>query len=149
MEWPLTRKLFKVFILIALGKMSYNNSNYQSSDDADGLKYDLRQIYAGIVGEHFNMVYSARESGIYDEYYRRLKWLVIPLNHKIDIEKIEELKARLQTIVDANPKIWLRKKSDPQIEAEIEDILNSMEMMLYKAAAEAGVFGSTWNDDGL
>lgn len=132
------------------------------------LAYDLRQIYAKIVGEHLEDIAQARKADNYSVYYKTLKDLFIIVKHKFkekkikiyDPEKKKEIeKTQLEyyndliseavNLANSNPQTWLGKNKDPEACAKIEQALNAIEMFLYEKIDDAKMFGGSSNIPGL
>lgn len=136
-------------------EFSYNRGMVESEKD---LAYDLRQIYAKIVGEHLQDIALARKSDKYHIYYKALKDLHIIVSHKIKDDKKAEksekeyyndLIKKTVEVANKHPQEWLCKSSNPEACAEIEQALNKIEMFLYKKIDDAKMFGGGGKIPGL
>lgn len=122
-------------------------------DDQEQLAYDLRQIYANqIVGDHLLDVAQARKSNNYSAYFQALKDLYIVIHHQFQDEENDdkEYKKLLKKIVETAKKyseVWLKKSIDPEAIAQIENVLNDLELFLYKKMSETNMFGSKYQYD--
>jgi len=124
------------------------------------LAYDLRQIYAKLVGDHLEDIAQARKSDNYAIYYKSLKDLHIIVSHKLkdktekgqdktDEEVYNDLVKAAVTNANKHSNEWLGNSKDPKACAEIEHALNSIEMFLYKKIDEANMFGAQGKIPGL
>jgi len=124
-------------------------------DDEVSLAYDLRQIYAkDIVGEHLKDIANARKQGLYSVYFQTLKDLHAVIRHKFDDNEkhVNEYNTLIKNIIEvANkyPMTWIGKDRTPQPCAEIEELLNNLEIFFYKVMDDNNMFGVKFDDDGL
>ena len=146
----------------------YNNNNFGNSfsaDDEKEMAYDLRQIYAKLVGEHLEDVAQARKADNYSMYFKTLKDLFVVVKHKFkkgrgentdeegiiinktDLEIYSDLMAIAVKCANKYPVCWTGKNKEPKECAEIEKALNDIEMFLYKKIDEAGMLGNKYSDD--
>jgi len=130
--------------------------NYDTSNPfGEQLAYDLRVIYAKIVGEHLEDVAEARRADNYSAYYNSLKDLFTIIRHKFkkpkeDMPKYKELIKEAITIANKYPDAFLGKVgNDSQEAAEVEDSLRAIEMFLYDKMNDANMFGSKRETEGL
>lgn len=132
------------------------------------LAYDLRQIYAKIVGEHLEDITQARKADNYSVYYKTLKDLFIVVRHKFkdkkvkvldpitnkEIEKSEmdvynDLINNIVLLATKYPQTFLGKNKDPDACAKLERALNAIEMFLYQRIEDAKMFGGSQHTPGL
>lgn len=121
------------------------------------LLYDLRQIYAvEILGEHLKDIMRARKHDNYHSYFKCLKDTWIVVRHKVkkkDKEKVTEdylnLMGKAVELINKYPHSFTG--SNPKMEdcAQIENILNEVEIFLYEQIEEAGIFGKSQKIPGL
>jgi len=145
--------------------------NYKGDGIADiggELAFDLRQIYAKLVGDHLDDIAQARKADNYSVYYKTLKDLFIVVRHKIkdkkvkvydknkkkDVEKTKidiynELVDQAVAVANKYPDTWLSKNKNPDAMAEIEKALNAIEMFLYEQIDDAKMFGGAGSIPGL
>lgn len=126
--------------------------NANDSLSGKELAYDLRQIYANLVGEHLYDVAQARKNNKYAEYFKNLDDVYVIIHHKFkDREKEEEkYKKLVETAVTSANKYeqeWLGKGNDSQGCATIEKSLREIEMFLYEMMEKANLFGKKLSDD--
>lgn len=131
--------------------------NYPTqNDDSKELAYDLRQIYAKLVGDHLQDVADARKIDNYPAYINSLDDLHTIIKHKF--KKIETDEAAYQKLYKKSidlcnqyPTTFLGQRKDSTEKAIIENSLKEIEMFLYSKMEEANMFGSKYReeDDGL
>lgn len=148
-----------------VGNMS---TNAGLADFGGDLAYDLRQIYAKIVGEHLEDIAQARKADNYSIYFKTLKDLFIIVKHKFKAKKIKvrdpETKKEVEkteleyyndlvnyavSIANKHSQTWLGQNKDPLACAEIETALNAIEMFLYEKIDDAKMFGGSSHIPGL
>ena len=136
--------------------MAFNKSSFfsdtTSAPEQTELAYDLRQIYAKLVGDHLNDIASARKADNYSVYFKSLKDLYIVTQHKLTKEDRIEYKKLMTYAMDLANKYqpeFIGEGKDSKGCALIEDSLNEIEMFLYGAIDEANIFGAKWDDEGL
>lgn len=130
------------------------------------LAYDLRAVYAKIVGEHLEDVALARKKDNYYNYFKSLRDVYVITQHKFKDKKIEEVingkkisksygekfeELMGLAVATANkyPNDWIGKSKNPEACALIEKTLNDIEMFLYERIDEANIFGSSRQIQGL
>ena len=140
--------------------------NYNSSRENEDLAYDLRQIYAKIVGEHLMNVANARIERKYPEYFKALEDLYTIVRHKFGaskkgkkisweqeeskkIQEYEKLYNEAIQIINQFRGVYEGSSQDAEGVAKIEKILRKIEMFLYYEMDEANVFGSKGKRQGM
>jgi len=117
------------------------------------LAYDLRQIYARIVGEHLQDIAEARKSDNFYVYFKNLEDLHTIVKHKFkkpeDETQYQNLLSSLVTLANKYPHVWLGSSKEPKAFAEIEKALRAIEMCLYEKMSDAKMFGSGGEYRGL
>lgn len=139
-----------------MDNQQYNNLINQN------MAYDLRQIYAKLVGEHLEDIAEARKQNSYYNYFKALEDLHIIVKHqfdkkrkKTDMNEVEaeieyqRLKEEAINIINQNVQAFTKLSQDPKAIAAIERSLNLIEMFLYGQMAEANMFGSNKSVQGL
>lgn len=143
--------------------MVFNNSTGGMGEIGQEMAYDLRQTYAKIVGDHLEDIAVARKADRYDIYFKTLKDLFVIVQHKFkkkgefdddgnkisDEEKYGKLLTEAVTVANKFPRAWLGEEKDPNSCAEIEAVLNAIEMFLYSKIEIAGMFGGNKRIPGL
>jgi hypothetical protein len=124
--------------------------NYDSKD----LAYDLRQRYAKLVGDHFELVAQARINRNYGEYFRTLEDLytvsIAKFKKKEESKKkYQEIKKELIEVSHKNAQAWNGTSQDPNEVAEVEEALRKIERFLWEKMIEANMMGSKEDDRGL
>lgn len=115
------------------------------------LAYDLRQRYAKVVGDQLEVIVFFRRERHYHEWFRALEDLYTIVAHKIKDEDKEYDTIRNKIIIISNsyPESWKGGNQRPIEVGKIEDALREMERLLYEKMNDVGMFGVTWDDDGL
>ena len=132
--------------------MVYESNNYNS--DVKDLAFDLRQIYAKLLGEHLIDASEARKANNFYGWYKSLEDIKTISKHKWrDLEKTEKaynIKVEaIKELANKYPNAWLGKqKLNNQIE-EIENILRDLEEFLYQQLEKGHVFGESGRTPGL
>jgi|TARA_R100001530_G_scaffold128403_2_gene98124 hypothetical protein len=144
--------------------MAFNDFNAGTVAQNPELAFDLRQIYAKIVGEHLQDIAQARKADNYAIYYKALKDLYVIVKHKFKSKKYKDEETNEETndhqaykkLIDKavscaneNPREWLGSNKDPEACAKIELALNDIEMFLYSKIDAANMFGSNRKIEGL
>lgn len=128
--------------------VDYNNTNTPTD-----LAYDLRQIYAKIVGEHLIDCAEARKADNYYTWYKTLEDLHTIVKHKFKSEKDEEKYNKLRTTIanlaNKYKQTWLGKSIDSTQRSEIEEALRRLEEFLYDQMSKAKMFGESGRVAGL
>lgn len=140
-----------------MGEGEYNFGN--AGKFGQDLAYDLRAVYAKIVGEHLEDVALARKKDNYYNYFKSLRDVFVITKHKFKTKKDAENKTpserfeilMIEVVKVANkfPDDWRGLIKSPEASAEIETALNDVEMFLYEKIDEANIFGSSRNIQGL
>ena len=137
--------------------MQFNNSNPQQ----DGkLAYDLRQIYAKLVGEHLIDIAIARKSKNLPAYFEALEDLYITTKHNFKAQKINKkakkkpdtyisLKKTFIDLANENPEAYLGNSQETKPVAEVKKALNKIEMYLWNKMKEAKMIGTKDSEEGL
>lgn len=135
--------------------MAWKSDNSYANED-ETIPYDLRQIYAiQIVGEHLQDIARARKADDFPNYLKTLKDLWIVSRHKIEEkdssapEKYGELLNKAIEVINKHVNAFKNKNGDAVGRANIENVLNNIEMFLYNRLNKAKIFGSKWEDEGL
>lgn len=128
------------------------------------LPYDLRQIYAvEIVGYHLKAIMFFRKNGDYMNYYKSLKDLFIVVKHKIRDKKFKDdegkdheaikyyngLIEKANITFNLNLNVYFKKSKDPKGVANVEGVLEEIEMFLYEMIEKAKMFGGSQRTVGL
>jgi len=145
--------------------MGFNTSfNMGAVQQSAELAYDLRQMYAKIVGEHLEDIAQARKADNYSIYYKSLKDLYVIVKHKFKTKKAEDeetgekindherynrLVKKAVEVANKHPKEWLGTTKGPEACSLIEVALNNIEMFLYAKIDGANMFGSNKRIEGL
>ena len=126
---------------------------YSSNNTPTDLAYDLRQIYAKIVGEHLLDVAEARKADNYYVWYKSLEDLHTIVKHKFKSEKDEkdynDTRDKVTKLANQYPNSWLGKSKDPKESGLIEEALRKLEEFLYDKMSTAKMFGDQYRTPGL
>lgn len=126
-------------------------SNPQTNTD---LAYDLRQIYAKIVGEHLLDIAKFRKSNDYYYWYKSLEDLHTIIKHKFknqkkDEEDYESIKKKIADLSNKNILAWSGQSNNPKERGDIEELLRRLEEFLYCKMSDAKMFGEGGRIAGL
>lgn len=130
--------------------MEFQNVPYQNQE----LAYDLRQIYARLVGEHMLDISEARKQNHLYIWFKSLEDLHTIIKHKFKNKKEDEEKYKTKIkslIVLANKytNSWLGINKNAKEVSEIENLLRDIEEFLYLKMNEAKMFGEAGRTPGL
>ena len=140
--------------------MPYNNRG-DTTLQSQELAYDLRQIYAKIVGRNLDLVDLARFNKDYPAYFKALEDLYTIVKHKFkkctQKEKKKTTYKNYKTLRDNFIKLankyrqaYINKSCTKGNEvAEIDTALRAMEMYLYNKMDKEGMFGKKEVDEGM
>ena len=125
-----------------------------TGNNSTELAYDLRQIYAKIVGEHLLDVAEARKADNYYIWYKALEDLHTIVKHKFKDEDKDEKdynskRDNITKLANDYPNAWLGKYKDPIQCGKIEEALRQLEEFLYSKMSTAKMFGDSWRTPGL
>ena len=126
--------------------MGYN----EELGDSKELSYDLRQIYANMLGKTLNNILIYRGERNYKDWYEELDGLYIDISFKLKLDQIKEYRKmveELNFLIRENPKAYFTKELENN---KIHSKLKQINMFLLKMMEEHGIFGSKDSDlDGL
>ena len=125
-----------------------NYFGFDKSGETKVPSYDLREIYARLLGEHLIDAAIARKSNNFYNYYFALEDIKTIIAHKI--KNFSEYNLLKKEIVDLSikyPQTWLGQSED--FKANIDIALRKLEEYLYKKLDECGLLGTKSSDDGL
>lgn len=135
---------------------NYNNYNSQPNPYTDELSYDLRSIYARIVGMHMLDIYAARKTRDYREWLRNIDSLFTVTAHKIQTKKskesskgFEDLRKEVVKTINKHKEVFLKNSNDSRGITELEDALMALERYIYSFMDDANIFGSKRQAIGL
>ena len=128
-------------------------SNDNNTTYGQDLAYDLRQIYAKIVGEHLQDIAEARKVDNFYAWYKNLEDLHTIVKHKFKTDKDEtDYQNKLTVLVklaNSYPNVWTGGSKDAVPFSEIDKAVRDIEMFLYEKMNEAKMFGSSGRIEGL
>lgn len=126
---------------------------YTNTNTPTDLAFDLRQIYAKIVGEHLLDITEARKADNYFIWYKALEDLHTVVRHKFKSEKDQEeyntLRKNITKLANQYKGPWLNTSKDPVARSLIEEELRKLEQFLYDKMAKAKMFGDGGKIPGL
>lgn len=127
--------------------------DYSGDKPQTDLAYDLRQIYARIVGEHLLDCAEARKADNYYVWYKSLEDLHTIVKHKFksdkDEDKYNETRDKVTSLANEYPNAWLGKSTNSKEKALIEEALRKLEEFLYDRMSTAKMFGDSYRTPGL
>lgn len=129
--------------------MEYDNDSDQQ------MSYDLRQIYAKLVGDHMQDVAIHRKNRDNQEYFRALEDLYTIVEYKFkkpkkgsDVLTYEELRNKVIEVSNKYPSAWAGAGTEPKEINEVDTALRDVERFIYFKMNESNMFGSK-RDEGL
>ncbi len=125
-----------------------------NSNEPKELAYDLRQIYAKLVGEHLIDAAEARKSNNFYAWYKALEDIKTVTKHKFKdkkkaLEEYESLLKKIKELANKYPSTWKGESSKPEEVAQIEAALRELEEFLYDKMEEGKIFGEGYKIPGL
>jgi len=127
---------------------------YTTTEDPKELAYDLRQIYAKLVGEHLIDAAEARKSNNFYVWFKALEDIHTIVMHKFKHKKEDEksynaAKEKVAKLANQYPSSWLSTAGSNIEVSLIEDALRHLEEFLYNKMSEAKMFGESGRIAGL
>lgn len=122
------------------------------SDDDKSLIYDLRQIYANIVGEVLKRITYWREQDEYAQYYKALNDLRLEIMKNLKEKEREELRiAREKTlrVLEEHEQVLTKQNNDPLERHHVEEALGDYEILLKDLMEKHDMYGAKYDDSGL
>jgi predicted nucleic acid-binding Zn-ribbon protein len=118
------------------------------------LAFDLRQIYAKIVGEHMLDISEARKSDNLYIWYKALEDLHTVVKHKFkhlkeDEKEYNTTRDKVTALANKYKNSWLNINKDGGEASQIEEALRQLEELLYSKMSEAKMFGEGGKIAGL
>lgn len=134
--------------------MAYFSNSPDPALFEQDLAYDLRQIYAKLVGQHLEDIAEARKADNYNIYFKALEDLHVIIHHRfkskeVDEEEYQALVNKAAVFANKFSTTWLGQAKDQNEAAEIERALRAIEMFLYDKMQAANMFGSNKRIEGL
>ena len=126
--------------------------NYSPEEQSKELAYDLRQIYAKIVGEHMLAISESRKQGEFYNWFKDIEDLHTVARMKFKDPEEDEagykiIKEKIIKLANNNKDAWLNKNSHSEERAELEQKLRDLEEYLYLKMNEGAMFGNKFNYD--
>ena len=115
-------------------------------DTEKNIAYDLRQIYAKLVGEHLIDITNNRKQQKFYSWLKSLEDLHTICKFKFcdkkkDAEDYKKLMNKIISLSNKYPNEWLNKSFENNKVLEIDLALRELEEYLYNEMEEAGVWG--------
>ena len=112
------------------------------------LAYDLRQIYARLVGEHLVTAAEYRKVNDFYNWLNALKDIKTVTQHKWKkkeekIKLYNEMLKKIYELANKYKTTWLRKSQDQKELEEIKTVLRNLEEFLYQNMSDAKMFGES------
>ena len=126
--------------------------NFNQADNQKEMSYDLRQIYARIVGEHMVTIAENRISENLYQWFNSLEDLFTEVSFKFrdqekDIQDYNELKKEVIDLANKHTGTWLGTAKQENELSELKASLRKLERFLYLKMEEANMFGTKFADD--
>jgi predicted Zn-dependent protease len=118
------------------------------------LAYDLRQIYAKLVGEHMLDISEARKADNFYTWFKALEDLHTIVKHKFKHKKEDEkeyndTRDKVTKLANKYPSSWLGTSKSSVEVSLIEEALRQLEELLYDKMNDAKMFGESGRIAGL
>jgi hypothetical protein len=118
------------------------------------LAYDLRQIYARLVGFHLTDACDARKSGKFYEWFKALEDIKTITLHKFkkreeSIKEFEGYKTKITNLSIKYPTAFTGENKNPQQIKELDSSIRELEEWIYFKMEEGKVFGEAYKFSGL
>jgi len=133
--------------------------NYGGSDEYDDEKmaYDLRQIYAKIVGNHLAEISMYRRERNFYEWFEALEDLYTITRHKFreyeedeqDKKTYKQLRNEVIQLSNQYKDVWLKKSNEAVALSKIIKALRDIEEWLFFKMNESNMFGKMEDLEGL
>jgi len=119
----------------------------KNTDDTKVLAYDLRQIYARIVGQHLADAAETRKSQDFYGWFMALQDLKTVIKHEFRKQKdmlteYDNLIKKISETANKYTEAWKGSRVDVRAVMEINKVLRELEEFLYARIKEADMFGS-------
>ena len=132
--------------------------SFDSEDASKELAYDLRTVYAAVVGQHMKDLYNARFARDYPIWFKYLCDLYTVVKHKLEEGKVDrttkekdktflELKAEAIKVFNNYRTVYFTKSNDEIGIQKVEEQLDILEAYLYYKMNEAAMFGNKFMYD--
>jgi len=132
--------------------MAKGDYSYDTGLGETELAYDLRQIYARIVGEHLGIVADARMKKDYPAWFEALENLYVEINQKLKTkEKTEytELKNKVVKILNENKSAFHKLSNNAEQISNVINALRDLDMWIKQMMENHNMFGSKRDVEGL
>ena len=133
--------------------MAYFNKKYDvDANDGKELLYDLRQIYAKVIGRILDRLELNRKLNMYSEWYEDIRCLYVEINKNLPEKERQEFKDELtktNKVICENELAYQRKINDANQNRLIWDALADLEMYVKDLMEKHNMFGYAEDDLGL
>lgn len=133
--------------------MAYNSYQANSYDESGKLAWDLRQFYARWVAKYMIDFKIAEENDSYPTMFRALCRWHSSAKHEWQEDGIDEdwakLKDEFAKLSNKYRSAYFGKSFKSSEVSSIEESLQTMKEYLLYHMKNSGMFGATWDDDGL
>jgi len=125
--------------------VSYNSDN---TNEPAGLAFDLRQIYARLVGEHMARICDFRNESKYYDWLEAIENLKVISSFKFkdpeqDEKDYNEKKKQVISLSNKYRNSWNKTNEKSEEVWEIKKALRELEELLLKKMDGGGMFGTT------
>jgi len=126
--------------------------NFKSNENEKEMSYDLRQIYARIVGEHMVTIAENRIAENLYQWFNSLEDLFTEVSFKFkdqeeDVEQYTTIKNEIITLANKHSSTWLGTSKKENELSELKASLRKLERFLYLKMEEANMFGTKYSED--
>jgi len=125
-----------------------------NSDSTGDIPYDLRQIYAMLVGKHMEDITILRKQHKFYDWYKSLEDLKTITFHKFRkkdeaIKTYNQLVERINELAKKNVSVWNGTNKNSNVSSEFDKVLRELEEFLYQKMEEGKLFGEGYRIPGL
>ena len=126
-------------------------SDYNPEEDKQ-VAYDLRPIYAKLVGEHMADITIARKENNYFNWFKALEDLYTVTRFKFDEpdkakKEYDEKRKVITLLANKFPTAWNGKSNEPSEIQKIDSALRELEDWLYVQMEGGALFGKGYRYD--
>lgn len=132
-----------------MGNFNFDYSQGMANPYSEELAFDLRLIYARIVGIHLIDIIKSRRARDYATWFRNLRSLKIVISHKMKKKSLQDFEKEYKEIFDKviekineNKTVYFKKSFNPMGIEKIESALFEMEELLWYYMDESNMMGS-------
>lgn len=125
---------------------------YETAEDEKKLVYDLRQIYAKIVGMILERIAMYREIDDYLNYYKALNDLRLEVMKNLgekEREKIKTARDNLLKTLEEHESVLTKSNTDGKERSLVAEALGDYEILLKDFMEKKDMYGAKYDDSGL